>query len=186
MATPTKEKLYLKEVATAFKLKLQGIKVCLFDIDGILTNGGISWEGEELGFNRITHALDGFGMKFLMDSGIKVGVISGGDSLSVRKRFIENLKLDYVFLGNENKIPAFEKILQDGFLEEEILFMGDEFIDLPLLKRSGFSATVPNSSLEIQLAVDYITQRESGDGAVREVIDILRIVKNLVPEMGRN
>lgn len=179
MANALDEKKLLKDYASSFEKKLKKIKVCAFDIDGILTNGGISWEGEDVGFNRITHALDGHGLKILMEAGLKVGVISGGDSIGVRKRFIENLKLDFVFLGNEDKRESYKKILAMGFKDEEILYMGDEFIDLPLLKRAGFSATVPNASLEIQEAVDYITMREAGDGCAREVIDILRYAQKL-------
>lgn len=179
MARPLDQKLILRDYAEKFKTKLSKIKVCIFDIDGILTDGKISWEGDDVGFNRTTHALDGHGLKMLMEAGIKVGVISGGDSLGVRKRFIDNLKLNFVFLGNEDKRESFKKVLAMGYTDEEILFMADEFIDLPILKRVGFSATVPNASLEIQEAVDYITHREAGDGCAREVIDIIRYAQNI-------
>lgn len=179
MAQALDQKKSLKIAAQKFENKLLKIKVCLFDIDGILTDGKISWEGYDVGFNRTTHALDGHGLKMLMEAGIKVGVISGGDSIGVRKRFIDNLKLTYTFFGNEDKREAYKKILSDGFKDEEILFMGDEFIDLPILKRAGFSATVPNASLEIQEAVDYITYREAGDACAREVIDIIRYAQKI-------
>jgi 3-deoxy-D-manno-octulosonate 8-phosphate phosphatase (KDO 8-P phosphatase) len=181
MAKPLYEKVRLKEYAEKFKDKLSKIKVCAFDIDGILTDGGITWWGEDIGFNRTCHIHDGYGFKILRDAGIKVGIISGGDSIGVRKRFIETLKLDFVFLGNEDKREAYKKLLamDGGYKDEEILFMGDEFIDVPLLKRVGFSATVPNASLEIQEIVDYITHREAGDGCAREVMDILRYAQNL-------
>ena len=101
----------------------------------------------------------------------------------MRKRFIETLKLDFVFLGDEDKREAYKKVLAlgHGYKDEEILYMGDEFIDLPILKRVGFSVTVPNASYEIQEAVDYITHRESGDACAREVMDILRYAQNIVP-----
>ena len=179
MAKPLDEKSNLKEIAKTFSEKLMKIKICLFDVDGILTNGGITWDGYEIGFNRTTHSLDGHGIKMLMRYGFKVGVISGGDGIGMRKRFIDNLKLDYVFLGNEDKRDAYNKILADGFSDEQILYMGDDFIDLPILKRVGFSATVPGASLEIQEAVDYITYKEAGNACAREVIDILRYAQNL-------
>jgi len=179
MAVALDEKKSLRDIAFKFEDKLIKIKVCLFDIDGVLTDGKISWEGEDVGFNRTTHALDGHGLKMLMEAGIKVGVISGGDSLGVRKRFVDNLKLNFTYFGNEDKREAYKKILEMGYKDEEILFMGDEFIDLPILKRAGFSATVPNASLEIQEAVDYITYREAGDACAREVIDILRYAQKI-------
>jgi len=179
MAKALDEKKSLRDLAIKFESKLLKIKVCLFDIDGILTNGTISWEGEDIGFNRSTHVLDGYGLKMLMEAGLKVGVISGGDSIGMRKRFNENLKLDFTYFGNEDKRDAYKQILALGYKDDEILFMGDEFIDLPILKRAGFSATVPNASLEIQEAVDYITYREAGDACAREVIDLVRYAQKI-------
>lgn len=159
------------------------IKVALFDIDGVLTDGLVRYDSHEMGFNRSTHTSDGYGLKLLMAHGLKVGVISGGDSLGVRKRFEENLGLDLVFLGNEDKREAYREVLKLGFHDHEILYMGDEFFDLPLLMRAGFSATVPSASYEVQERVDYVSQRPSGMGCVREVIDILRYARGWVPEI---
>jgi 3-deoxy-D-manno-octulosonate 8-phosphate phosphatase (KDO 8-P phosphatase) len=97
----------------------------------------------------------------------------------VRKRFVENLKLSFAYFGNEDKRESYKKVLAMGYTDEQILYMADEFIDLPILKRVGFSATVPNASLEIQEVVDYITHREAGDACAREVIDILRYAQNI-------
>jgi 3-deoxy-D-manno-octulosonate 8-phosphate phosphatase (KDO 8-P phosphatase) len=99
--------------------------------------------------------------------------------LGVRKRFVDNLKLNFAYFGSEDKRESYKKILALGYNDEEILFMGDEFIDLPILKRVGFSATVPNASLEIQEEVDYITFREAGDGCAREVIDLIRYAQKI-------
>ncbi len=177
MARIVDQKKALYDLAKEFENKLEKIKVVAFDVDGILTDGGITWDGDAIGFNRTTHAHDGYMMKFLQRNGIKVGIISGGDGPNLRKRFIDNLKLDFVYLGNEDKRTAYQEILNMGFSDEEILYMGDEFIDIPLLKRAGFSATVPNASPEVQEISDYVTMRESGDACAREVMDILRIVK---------
>lgn len=179
MARALDEKKSLRVSAELFSEKLKKIKVCIFDIDGILTDGKISWDGEDVGFNRTTHALDGHGLKMLMAAGLKVGVISGGDSIGVRKRFVDNLKLSFAYFGNEDKRESYKKVLAMGYDDSEILYMADEFIDLPILKRAGFSATVPNASLEIQEAVDYITHREAGDACAREVIDMLRYAQNI-------
>ncbi|MBL7666236.1 MAG: HAD hydrolase family protein [Bacteriovoracaceae bacterium] len=175
--------LNLRKIGEPFKAKLAKIKVALFDVDGILTNGHIYFQGGEIGFNRFFHVQDGYGLKLLMDAGIKVGIITGGDSVGVKKRF-ELLDVDYLYTGNEDKRAAFNDIVkQTGAKDDEILYMGDEFFDLPLLKRSGFSATVPHSSLEIREQVDYVTYREGGEGAVREVIDMLRYAQNIEPKI---
>lgn len=173
----------LRKLAKQFEDKLKKIKVVLFDVDGVLTDGNIYWAGEEVGFNRSTHAQDGYGLKMLMEAGLKVGVISGGKSIGVMKRFIDNLKLNYVFLGDEDKRNAFLAVKKHGFKDEEILYMGDELFDIPLLKKAGFSATVPHAGLEVKEAVDYITYREGGHASAREVIDILRYAQGIVPNI---
>lgn len=172
-----------QKTANTYKEKLLKIKICAFDIDGILTNGQVFYDGKEGGFNRFTHTSDGYGLMLLKRAGIKVGVISAGDSLSVRKRFIEDLNLDFVYLGEKDKRKPYRKIIAEGFQDENILYMGDDFFDLPLLKVCGFSATVPGASLEIQESVDYITERFSGMGCVREVIDILRYAQKITPHI---
>jgi 3-deoxy-D-manno-octulosonate 8-phosphate phosphatase (KDO 8-P phosphatase) len=176
-------KIDLRARAEQFSDKLKKIKVCLFDVDGICTNGQIYWGGEEIGFNRLFHTHDGYGMKILMRAGLKVGIITGGDSIGVKKRF-ELLGLDYIYMGNEDKRSAFDDVIKkESVTDEEVLYMGDEFFDLPLLKRAGFAATVPNASHEICEAVDYVTNATGGEGCVREVIDMLRHIQQIVPDI---
>lgn len=173
----------LREESKKYTEKLKKIKCLAFDVDGILTNGTVTWDGQELGWNRSTNTADGYMMRYLMSVGFTVGVITGGDSLSVHKRFSENLGLDFVHYGNDDKRLHYEKILKLGFKHEEILFMGDEFIDYPLLKIAGFSATVPHASIEIRESVDYVTEREGGRGAAREVMDLFRHAHGIVPSI---
>ncbi|MBT4761428.1 MAG: HAD hydrolase family protein [Bdellovibrionaceae bacterium] len=170
------------EQAKKFEDKLKKIKVFLSDVDGILTTGLLYYAGEEMGYNRFFHTHDGYGLKILMNAGIKCGIISGGGSKGVKKRF-EDLGLDYIFLANEDKREAYRAVLNDGYKPEEIIYIGDEFFDLPILKDVGFSATVPSASFEIQEQVDYVTQRDSGTGCVREVIDMLRYVQKITPKI---
>ncbi|MCO4793303.1 MAG: HAD hydrolase family protein [Bacteriovoracaceae bacterium] len=173
----------LREVANKFKGKLSKIKCVAFDNDGILTTGHVRFDSEEMGWNRSFHTSDGYGLLVLKRAGLKVGVISGGKSIGLSKRFEENLDLDFTFFGDEDKRVAYTKLLDMGFKDEEILYMGDEFFDLPLLKRCGFSATVPHASHEIQEGVDYVTERQAGFAAAREVIDILRYAQGITPQI---
>lgn len=171
----------LRETAKKFEEKLKKIKVVAFDLDGILTDGHLWWGGEEVGWNRTFYIYDGYGMKLLMRAGIKVGVITGGDSVSVKKR-VELLKLDFLYKGSEDKRQAFLDIQKNyNVTPEEILYMGDEYFDIPLLKKAGFSATVPNTGAEVKAVVDYVTIKESGKGCAREVIDLLRYAQNIEP-----
>lgn len=171
----------LRETAAKFEAKLKKIKVVCFDLDGILTDAHVWWASEEVGFNRTFNIYDGYGMKVLMKAGLKVGVITGGNSVSVQKR-TEQLGVDFCYAGNEDKREAFKDVMKRyNVSADEILYMGDELFDLPLLRKAGFSATVPNTSDEVKDAVDYITMRESGKGCAREVIDLVRYAQGIVP-----
>lgn len=173
--------LDLRSVAKKYENKLKKIKLLLFDVDGILTNGKLYWSGEEVGFNRQFHTQDGYGMKMMMAAGLKVGVITGGNSLGVKKRF-EGLGIDYLCMGDEDKRSAYLDIIKvSGFSHDEVLYMGDEFFDLPILKVVGFSATVPTASIEIRESVEYISKRLPGEGCAREVIDLVRHAQGIMP-----
>lgn len=175
--------LNLMEISKQHEVKLKKIKVALFDVDGILTDSRVFWAGEECGYNRFFNTQDGYGLKVLMRAGLKVGIITGGNSLGVKKRFTD-LGLDYLKMGNEDKRQAYEEVLKDsGVSEDEVLYMGDEFFDLPILTRVGFAATAPHASCEIRKVVDYVTHMEGGEGCAREVIDLLRHAQNIVPEI---
>jgi len=173
----------LREIAQKFKHKLEKIKVLAFDIDGVLTDGTICYDGAEMGWNRTFYVQDGYGLKMMMQAGFKIAIISGGSSVAVKERFEKLLPVDYFFVGNEDKRQAYNTILNDGFTDQEILYIGDEFFDLPLLKRAGFSATTPEASLEIQEAVDYVTVRSAGRGCAREIIDMLRYTIGFTPKI---
>ncbi len=171
----------LLDLAEKFREKLEPIKLVLLDVDGILTTGHIYYAGEEVGFNRYFHVSDGYILRVLMKHGLQVGIVSAGHSLGVIKR-IEDLKIPLQFLGSEDKREAFTEALRRTNLKaHEVLYMGDEFFDMPLLKKAGFSATTPHASYEVQEVADYVTFRGAGQGAVREVIDMLRYVQKIVP-----
>ena len=126
----------LKEVAKKFQKKLKKIKVAVFDVDGILTPGYVFWDGQEIGWNRHFNVYDGYGMNLLREAGLKVAIITGGNSDGVRRRFTENLKVDYLMMGNEDKREGYNKVkAQAGVKDEEIMYIGDELFDIPLLNK---------------------------------------------------
>jgi 3-deoxy-D-manno-octulosonate 8-phosphate phosphatase (KDO 8-P phosphatase) len=153
--------------------KLKKIRILILDIDGVMTDGRMFWlEGQ--GWTRHFHVKDGYGLKILMKAGIQVAVISGGDSKDVRTR-MEFLKIQHVFLGDENKIVALHKIQEATKLPfEEMAFMGDDLFDIPVIEKVGFSATVPHAVDPVKERVHYITETPGGWGAVREVADAIR------------
>jgi len=153
--------------------RLKKIRLLILDVDGVMTDGRIFWL-ENHGWTRYFHIKDGYGLKLLMKAGIQVAVISGGDSKDVRIR-MEFLKIPYVFLGDENKVIALDKITEaTGLTHDQMAFMGDDLFDIPVLEKMGFSATVPHAVDPVKERVHYITESAGGWGAVREIADAIR------------
>ena len=152
--------------------KLVPIKMLLLDVDGVMTDGGLyySADGHEL---KRFHAHDGYGVVRAHEHGLRVGIISGRDTPIVTTR-AKVLKIDDVFLGTMDKVTPM-RILKEkyGLQEHEFAFIGDELFDLPLLRLVGFSAAPRNARDEVKLEVDYVTKVDGGNGAVREVIDMI-------------
>ena len=160
--------------------KLKKIKLFILDVDGIMTDGRIFWlEGQ--GWTRQFHVKDGYGLKLLMQAGLEIAVISGGESHDVKKR-VEFLKIKHVFLGDEDKVKALVKIEKaTGLSYDQMAFMGDDLFDIPVLEKVGFSATVPHAVTEVKARCHYVTQYDGGNGAVREVADAIRKAQGLGP-----
>jgi 3-deoxy-D-manno-octulosonate 8-phosphate phosphatase (KDO 8-P phosphatase) len=152
--------------------KARKIRLLLLDVDGILTDGRILYDenGREI---KIFHVHDGQGIRWLQKEGIEVGFLSGRSSLSVEMRAKE-LGISFLFQGIKDKIKIFERILQKTRLDsEQVGYMGDDFIDLALLKKVGLSISVINGHPLIQKEVDYVTKAAGGFGAVREVSEFI-------------
>ncbi len=160
--------------------RLKKIKLLALDVDGVMTDGRIFWMDGH-GWTRHFHIKDGYGLKLLQKSGIDIAIISGGDSADVRAR-MEFLKIKHVFLGDEDKIKAFNKIVEaTGLKPEQMAFMGDDLFDIPVIEKVGFSATVPHAVDPVKARVHYITESFGGWGAVREVADAIRKAQGLGP-----
>jgi 3-deoxy-D-manno-octulosonate 8-phosphate phosphatase (KDO 8-P phosphatase) len=169
-----------KLTAKAAVKALRRTKVLLLDIDGVLTDGRIFYT-EGTGWGAIYNVVDGFGIKLLMRNGIEVCFISAGNFESHRRR-AEILGIRHAYFGDENKLHAYEAIRRDlGVQEEECAYMGDELFDIPVLERAGFAATPPHSPAAVKKAAHYVTKREGGNGAVREVCDLLLEAKGVRP-----
>jgi 3-deoxy-D-manno-octulosonate 8-phosphate phosphatase (KDO 8-P phosphatase) len=171
----------LKLLETAdLQSKLRKIKLLILDVDGVMTDGRIFWLDTH-GWTRFFHIKDGYGLKILMKAGVDVAVISGGDSKDVRTR-MEFLKIKHVFLGDEDKLKALDKITATTKLKyEEMAFMGDDLFDIPVIEKVGFSATVPHAVDAVKSRVHYVTENRGGFGAVREVADAIRKAQGIGP-----
>jgi 3-deoxy-D-manno-octulosonate 8-phosphate phosphatase (KDO 8-P phosphatase) len=142
------------------------------DVDGILTDGtiGTSSDGREIKFFS---ALDGLGLKRVLESGLEVAWISGRRSGATIRRARE-LRIPRVIQGRTDKLAALSELAARlGFVREECLYMGDDDIDAPALRWASIGITVPTAMPAARLAADWITNREAGRGAVRQVCDLL-------------
>lgn len=172
---------YVRLIRSAeLQARLRKIRLLILDVDGVMTDGRIFWlEGH--GWTRHFHIKDGYGLKLLMKCGVDVAVISGGDSRDVRVR-MEFLNIRHVFLGDEDKLKALDKIRDATRLtEEQMAFMGDDLFDIPVLERVGFSATVPHAVEPVKARAHYVTESPGGLGAVREIADAIREAQGLGP-----
>lgn len=125
-------------------------------------------------WRRFFSIRDGVGLKELMKVGIRTAIITGSDSLDVRER-AKSLGIDFLYEGALDKEPSFQKLLKEsGCRADEIAYMGDDIYDIPLLKKVGFAATVPEAMDEVKEVSDFIAHRPGGNGAVREVCDLIR------------
>lgn len=152
--------------------KAQKIRLLLLDVDGVLTDGRILYDekGREIKF---FHVQDGQGIRWLQREGVEVGFLSGRSSRSVEMRAKE-LGISFLFQGIGDKIKTFEKILKKTKLvPDQVAFMGDDFIDLALLKIVGLSFSVSNGHPLVQKEADYVTKAAGGYGAVREVSEFI-------------
>jgi 3-deoxy-D-manno-octulosonate 8-phosphate phosphatase (KDO 8-P phosphatase) len=171
-------------------LRAQKVKVVFFDVDGVLTDGGLYFGEYPEGDSRATpqagfptagetlkrfNTLDGHGLKLLQKAGITPAVITGRDSAVLRSR-LQALGVAHTHFGTEDKRPAAEITLKALGLDwSAAAFMGDDWPDLPVMRRVAFSCAPANAHAEVKALAAYVTQARGGDGAVREFCDLLMV-----------
>lgn len=146
------------------------------DVDGVLTDGRIwlqSWPDGTAQEIKGFSAYDGAGLKLARVAGLRTGVITGRESAATARRAAE-LGMEFVYQGRAEKLAAYEEVLRKaGVSDKEVCFIGDDLPDLPLLRRVGFAVAVANASPEAKKAAHYVTKRAGGEGAVREVVELI-------------
>lgn len=155
-------------------LKAQGIRVVFFDVDGVLTDGSLYFTEAGETIKRF-NTLDGHGLKLLQRAGITPAVITGRDSQPLRLR-LQALGIEHVHFGTEDKRPAAEQTLKMlGLAWEQAAAMGDDWPDLPVMRRCALACAPHNAHAEAKAIAHYVTQARGGDGAARELCDLLLV-----------
>lgn len=162
------------------------IKLLLMDVDGVLTDGKL-FHFPDAGGNMVEtkgfDSQDGIALQWMQWKGLQTGVISGRESLGTAER-ARQVKMTYVYQGHIEKIPILEKIMADGhLLPEEVAYVGDDLTDLVVMRRVGFAVAVANARPELKREAHYVTEASGGNGAVREVIEMILDARGLWSEI---
>jgi len=169
-------------VSAAIRARACGLRMLLLDVDGVLTDGRLTFSNEasasasaspRLGAIKAFHVRDGVGVRLLQEVGIEVGILSGRRSSALRQRARE-LGIELLREGCHDKLRVFETLLiERGITAAEVAYMGDDLPDLPVLAEVGLSAAPRDACAEIRARVDLVTQAAGGQGAVRELADYI-------------
>lgn len=161
-----------KKLSASLIKKIKAVKLLILDVDGVMTDGSIIYDddGKEI---KIFDVKDGHGIKLLMRAGIDVAIITARESKVVLHR-AKNLGIEMVYQKAMDKVIAFEDILKKRQLSpQETAYIGDELVDIPLLRRVGFAVTVKDAVADVKKRIDYITAKNGGCGAVREICELI-------------
>ncbi len=159
--------------------KASSVRLLVLDVDGVLTDGSIVYTQEGVQIQTF-HVRDGLGIKLLALNNIETAIISARKSDAVEKRCFE-LGIRHVFQAVKDKLSCLSTLLSElGIDYENVCAMGDDWVDLPLLKRCGFSVTVKDGANFMADHVDYVTNAPGGRGAVREVCELILNAKGLL------
>ena len=158
------------------------IRLVVFDVDGVLTDGKLYFDEEGREYKAF-HARDGHGLKLLRSTGVLTGVISGRKSASVARR-MESLGIEHVFQGVEDKVPVLLALCEQlGLVLEDVAYVGDDLLDLGVMRRVGLGIAVADAHFTLLEAVHWQTRCCGGYGAAREVCDLIMGVQGTLAEV---
>jgi 3-deoxy-D-manno-octulosonate 8-phosphate phosphatase (KDO 8-P phosphatase) len=153
-------------------LRAQDIRLVIFDVDGVLTDGGLYFDEAGESLKRFS-VLDGQGFKLLQRAGVTIAIITGRDSAALRAR-LKALQVQHAIYGTEDKLPAAERLLEAlGLTWQQTAVMGDDWPDLPLLVRAQLACAPSNAHAENKALAHRVTQAHGGQGAARELCDVI-------------
>jgi 3-deoxy-D-manno-octulosonate 8-phosphate phosphatase (KDO 8-P phosphatase) len=163
--------------------KAREVKLVIFDVDGVLTDGGL-FLGDDGQEYKAFNSKDGHGMKMLQKSGVVIGIITGRTSEVVRIR-MESLGIEHVYQGKLDKLPAYEELRDKlGLTDDQVAYVGDDVVDLPIMRRVGLAIAVNDAHPFVIQHAHWLTPRNGGRGAARDVCEmVLEAQGNLKPAL---
>ena len=163
-------------VPLKLRSRLQRVKLFLCDVDGVLTDGAV-WMGRE-GETKRFNIRDGLGLKIMQRCGIRVGWVSRRPSAATKER-AQDLKIDFLIQSDSGKVASVETILQQtGLSWEDVCFVGDDVVDICVLKRAGLAIVVGDGTDDTKEHAHYVTKAKGGHGAVREAVELILNAQN--------
>ena len=176
----------LPKVSAGVRKRAAQVKVLLMDVDGTMTDGGVTLlsqaDGSALEIKTFD-AHDGQGLTLARTAGIRTGCITGRESPALLRRANE-MKMEFIYMKQPVKIPAYEEILRKtGVAEHAVAYVGDDLPDLPIMRRVGLAVAVGDATPEVRKAAHYTTKALAGRGAVREAIEVILKSKGIWEEM---
>ena len=173
-------------IPASLKKRAAKIQVLLMDVDGTLTDGSVTLlsqpDGSALEIKTFD-AHDGQGLTLAHTAGLRTGVITGRERPALLRRARE-MKIEFVYQKQAQKIPAYEEILQKaGVADSAVAYVGDDLPDIPLMKRAGLAAAVGDAVPEVKRAAHFVAKAKAGKGAVREVVELILKSKGIWEEM---
>ncbi|MES9993466.1 MAG: 3-deoxy-manno-octulosonate-8-phosphatase KdsC [Candidatus Thiodiazotropha sp.] len=163
--------------------KASGVKLVIFDVDGVLTDGSL-YLGDDGQEYKSFNSKDGHGMKMLQKSGVVIGIITGRTSEVVRIR-MQSLGIEHVYQGKHDKLPAYEELRDKlSLTDAEIAYVGDDVVDLPIMRRVGLAIAVNDAHPFVVQHAHWQTPHNGGQGAARDVCEmVLEAQGNLKTEL---
>lgn len=174
------------KISPALKKRAAQIKLLLMDVDGTMTDGGVTLQSQPDGTAleiKTFDAHDGQGLTLAHTAGLRTGCITGRESSALLRRAHE-MKMEFIYMKIALKMPAYEEILaKAGVTDAEVAFIGDDLPDIPLLKRSGLAVAVGDAVADVKKVAHYTTNAHAGRGAVREAIELILKSKGIWDEL---
>lgn len=173
-------------ISPALKKRAAQIKVLLMDVDGTMTDGSVILlsqpDGSALEIKKFD-AHDGQGLTLAQTAGLRTGCITGRESSALLRRARE-MKMEFIYMKQPVKMPAYEEILQKaGVFDSVVAFIGDDLPDIPLLRRAGLAIAVGDAVPEVKDVAHYTTKALAGHGAIREAVELILKSKGIWKEM---